>query len=56
VSGIDKALRSDTPLYGKIPASINRQAFVDAPANGAMVYYDVVVVHRTQAVAFVISH
>ena len=53
VSGILQALRNDTPLHGEVLTAINRQALIDAPTDRAVVDDDIVVIHRSQAVALV---
>ena len=56
VSGVLQALAGDAPLHGDVLAAVHRQALVDAPRHGAVVDDDVVMVHRTQSVAFVVGH
>ena len=56
VSRILQTLCGDAPLNGKVLSAIDRQTFVDAPADRTMVDDDVVVVHRTEAVAFMVGN
>ena len=56
VSGIHEALRADGPLHGDVLTSINRYTLVYAPAHGAMVYDDVVLIHAAESVALMIGH
>ena len=43
-------------MNGDVLSPIDRQTFVDAPADGTVVHDDVVVVHRTETVTLMISN
>ena len=50
-----QTLVGDAPLYCDVGAAIDREAFVDAPADRAVVDDDILAVHTAQSVAFVLG-
>ena len=50
VSRVDKTLGNDAPLHRRILVSQYREALVDAPADRAMVYQQILLVETTEAV------
>ena len=50
MSGIDKALRHDTPLDGGIGGSAERKTFVDAPAHRTVVDNEILAVEGAKCI------
>ena len=55
MTGVDKALRYDTPLDGGVVSSAERKTFINTPADRAVVNNDVALVERTEAVPTISS-
>ena len=56
MTGIDEALVHNVPLHGDVFRTIYRQTFVDRPAYGAVVHYDVALIHAFQSVSLMVCH